>query len=777
MPIPNRQRKPHTHTKANELRLRDLTTHIACGKQWRTPPDSNDTWRIFTSNIHGMKYQQDWDYFDILLNSGYRFGINTFCLSESNTDWKYGEIRTQMHSNLRRLAKSYRISPSQSTIRFNTHYQPGGTLSLTTGPLSGRTKTTTGDAKGRWNTLLINGSGGNSVALITAYVPPLRYNDTYGPSTYMAQLSLSTLQEGKSMTAAELINQLYEDLAQEIKNHQTQHREVLLTGDFNAPVFGESAKAFLDSLAMVDIMETYVGRAPVNETQHGSRLTWLAGTQGIARASTASYMLLPNTIVSSDHRGYLIDIDLKSLFGPEKYHFQHIKNQTLRSGPKTSKIYLRKVARWLETNHIRAQLESIATLDKEGAEKETNKIDQSFTAARLRAERQCTKERAPWSPALHQAYLTHQYWAAARKKGTNSLKCLEISEALKWTATSDTVDHATIRAKYHQSLRTLQKRRQMSETLRLAYLGDQLGKASSTHDRERYQGLINDLHIKNAYSKLRWAQGKMDKAGLTELHIERPDGTIEILQNTHQIEQHLLHVRQPNHFGQSEGTPLTKEPYRSWLGVDTNTEWANRVVQGETFPPTDPDINKLWTTIQHIQQTRYGQAISNQDFVATIKKVNEASAPSASGLHYGHYKCLVKGAPCSDDNERKTMESYQQTILDTITTILNICLHHGFPLERWLKITSVMIPKQTGNYQTPDYPLVRSRLPAADIRNNNNKGNPPIRNVRRPTPTVIRQPLRPEHLGLRSLQDPHPRRLCSHTKNGCHRRYRCKILL
>jgi endonuclease/exonuclease/phosphatase (EEP) superfamily protein YafD len=66
----------------------------------------------------------------------------------------------------------------------------------------------------------------------------------------MAQLSLSTLLEGKSMTAPELQQQLYDDLSQEIRSHQSQKRKILLTGDFNATVFDNKAKEFLDSLAV-----------------------------------------------------------------------------------------------------------------------------------------------------------------------------------------------------------------------------------------------------------------------------------------------------------------------------------------------------------------------------------------------------------------------------------------------------------------------------------------------------------------------------------------------
>jgi hypothetical protein len=212
----------------------------------------------------------------------------------------------------------------------------------------------------------------------------------------------------------------------------------------------------------------------------------------------------------------------------------------------------------------------------------------------------------------------------------------------------------------------------------------------------------------------------MDKAGLTEIHVEYPDGSIKIVQNTHLIEKHLLQVRQTNHFGQSKGTPLTKEPYRTCLGIGTDTEWANIVVQGGSFPQTDPDINKVWTFIQQINQKSYGQEISQTDPISTIKKVHESSASSASGLHYGHYKCLVKGAPCQDDTEKQKMADHQNTILDTITKLVNICLMHGFPLECWLKITSVMIPKQVGNFLKSklrtihlcetDYQLLKSNI-------------------------------------------------------------------
>jgi hypothetical protein len=91
--------------------------------------------------------------------------------------------------------------------------------------------------------------------------------------------------------------------------------------------------------------------------------------------------------------------------------------------------------------------------------------------------------------------------------------------------------------------------------------------------------------------------------------VEQPDGTIKRITEVNQIEEYLIHHRQPKNFGQSEGTPLTQEPYRGWLSIDTNTPWADTLVNTHVFPASIPAIDKFWEEIANLNTTPWSSLI------------------------------------------------------------------------------------------------------------------------------------------------------------------------
>jgi Reverse transcriptase (RNA-dependent DNA polymerase) len=545
--------------------------------------------------------------------------------------------------------------------------------------------------------MILLGTADQELEIITVYGPPKKFSGIYGPCTVMCQWAQVTAQEGLEVTDSQLLLYFMTDLRDYIIASQNSGREVLLTGDMNMPVFSEEATTFLNSCGLVDLMEAFVGTPQSAETQRGHRLTWIAGTNGVVKACCGCHMLRRNSIIPSDHKAYVIQLDTALLLGRMNNPMEPAQGRGLRSGSIGVSKYLRQVHQWVVQSKVMETLDQLETCSDDNIVAVTlNKIDKTFCQKRRNAEKAMLKKSAPWSPQLHQAYLVERFWYWACRQGRWCQKCITLAEEISWKEYPGTTDHLENHRRHKIALRTLQKCRKSSETLRIIFLTGKINEATSQIETDIYQGLLNKFEEKLAFSKLRNARGKMSGQGLTEIHVEKHDGSIEKITDVDHIEEYLLKHRQPNHFGQSEGTPLTQEPYRTWLSTDTNTPWANNLVVTRSYQTSDPEIDEFWYHISRLQSREWSTTITPEDLFRMIKSQKESVASSPSGIHYGHYKTLTAPVPGKEE-EKEKYKKIQETLLLLISRIITLCISKGIALDRWRQVISVMIPKEEGN--------------------------------------------------------------------------------
>ena len=101
-----------------------------------------------------------------------------------NSSHSHTKLRTSLQQNYQ---YSQYIVSSTPTILHST-YQPGGTLSLISSPISGNIKTKSADTQGRWTWMTLHGKQDTSILLINAYMPCKTTISSAGPSTYYMQL-------------------------------------------------------------------------------------------------------------------------------------------------------------------------------------------------------------------------------------------------------------------------------------------------------------------------------------------------------------------------------------------------------------------------------------------------------------------------------------------------------------------------------------------------------------------------------------------------------------
>ena len=198
--------------------------------------------------------------------------------------------------------------------------------------------------------------------------------------------------------------------------------------------------------------------------------------------------------------------------------------------------------------------------------------------------------------------------------------------------------------------------------------------------------IIQAEATKRCYRKLRWLT-KPPKPGVTFVERTTPDGTSETLYDRIDVETAILQ-RNRRHFNQCSGTPFTVGPLRA-LNWAADSKLADEILNGTTRMEQITDNPRLLHVLQTCKQSgkEISDHISTEDLRQLFKTWRESTTTSPSGRHLGIYKAIF--VPSSDANE---------TIRESITTPINLLIRHGIGLDRWRKVTNMMIHKLDGSY-------------------------------------------------------------------------------
>ena len=89
--------------------------------------------------------------------------------------------------------------------------------------------------------------------------------------------------------------------------------------------------------------------------------------------------------------------------------------------------------------------------------------------------------------------------------------------------------------------------------------------------------------------------------------------------------------------------------------------------------------------------------ITTEQFLAKLRRWDERTSTSPSGLHLGHFHALWRnhGLPHSN-HQRELVEGGQQQLTEARVALLNYAMRHGYSFRRWKKVVNVMLAKDPG---------------------------------------------------------------------------------
>jgi hypothetical protein len=147
------------------------------GDDIRNKPESSHH-RIYFQNLDGMR--NDSDEIDLYISSMAKLNVDTICWADPGLDFSQKPIRHKVQVTFQNHFKKTKIvfSSCQLPETFDhrsSGYQPGGTLTATTGRWVSRTNGTMladPSGMGRWSGITFIGKDGKSISIITGYRSP-----------------------------------------------------------------------------------------------------------------------------------------------------------------------------------------------------------------------------------------------------------------------------------------------------------------------------------------------------------------------------------------------------------------------------------------------------------------------------------------------------------------------------------------------------------------------------------------------------------------------------
>jgi hypothetical protein len=384
--------------------------------------DPGNLHRIYYQNVDGIRNTDDTK--KLYASSMAQLKVGTFCWADHSLNLSQVPVKQSLTRaitaffGMARTACSFSVLPPGPTA-LQSGYQPGGTLTTTTGKWATRS---TGSpivdpsGLGRWSGLRYQGKQNKKLAIVTAYRSP-RQSPTGGYGFYDQQYALLLSQGVKK---PQVRKQFILDLTVDINKLQADGFEVILSLDANETM-GEDRVHGISSLAENCTLQDLhcLGAATPPETYPigtKRRIDFMFGSAGVIPfVRKAGYLEYNNGILSM-HRGMFIDLDFEALMGPIAA-IVHPAARGIRSEDQASvDKYIISFKAYADDHKIWSRVAALVLqapfLSPVHLQANYDAIDRDVTRAMLHAEKQARRPSGQyaWSPKLREVGLLARYW-------------------------------------------------------------------------------------------------------------------------------------------------------------------------------------------------------------------------------------------------------------------------------------------------------------------------------------------------------------------------------
>ena len=698
-----------------DLKERGWNTPFGASRHEGGTGDKN-TIRIATYNINGFPKMNR--------QGTIKFGrmrqelkhIDCIGMGEINRNWF--KINSQQ-SLYNRLQPWW---PRQKTIHtwlkdheWPSEYQQGGaSLTLTSEKLSkyGQEKGEDMSGLGRWIWHTVEGHSEIKTAIVQVYRPTRNVKDN--GSAFMQQRVAADEEDP--------IKIFDDDLLELIDGFLKDEFQMIIMGDFNAPITGESRlEQELEARGIGDIIQRTYGYATAPNTHlRGSKPIDAIFASETINITQGGYDKGHPEI--SDHRMIWADITLDSLLGVDRGDLTRPRGKKLQISNRAvthrfNRLFVQQIthhkllqkARELEDEIGNAtRLTPAQIVQYEG-------IDEQRCRATAYAEARCSRSPSndtAFSLKLKKALGKAVVWQQITRKmyagqRINKRWLINLKEDLGIPEVHFQVPRDLEEAKQasRRSFEDYKGLKQKAPELRSEYL-DTLIQMAEDEDNEQKAKYLRELkskeQVREVHRRIKIVQGKQrGGGGVRFVHKVEEDGTITTIKDKAEMEAEIQKANASKLMSANE-SPIRQGELQSIL-TDHNYDQWEAFLQGEVdLPEGMNEGTRLWLeTFKGCKIEEETPVITTESYIKSWNKVREHTSCAPGALHYGTFKSIKWCRPAAE--------------LHAI--MARIPVKTGHTPKRWTKSVDSMLPKKKGEWRPHKLRLTSLLMP--DFNHNN----------------------------------------------------------
>ena len=683
------------YNNINSLEINSAIAAVANNKKNKNKHEYTDDIETYTKIESFLKQMSTWD-------------VDISLLSEPCVEWRDSIPRKVIKDIAKKYDQYGTWTVATSSCYSGSFFKPGGSLIYTKGHMVGRIidKGTDPWGYGRWSFMRYQGKLNTSLLVISAYRVGQRNNNA-GPSTawYQQKVLLTQSKRDESPDMA-----FIKDIEEWYKLQNLECTEVIMMLDANEKWTNKSQiKQLASRLQLfnlnIDGGYDFPATHPcITNPSRDTTIDYCLCTKKVIDA-TRYATLTPFDLHSlGDHRGMLLDLDIKTLLSVlEDSQIQHMGRKLATGNIQATEKYLQSVDKGFIKQNIynRSQKLYHRWNNKELSKWEVmilyDKLDKEIFHICRKAEAKCRTMKGgkyEWSPALAKAIKTLTYWRA-RKKYANHNRLIEnLGNELEIPCEYQNEDK--IQQMINISRENLQKIQEQSIEYRRKFLEDRANKYAQENNMSKANAISELISHESVRSTFQFLREKLKKGKRGQLqriwiaydnngnHCKDQMRKIEIEKDT-EVHEKLLQ-RNKKHLGQAKKTPFAQKPWSAKLKWDGTGDLGRDILSGDIL-----NQQKFSSTVQlyfeSLKTNRMSSKIktvraslSLEEYKKFWRKKREDTVTSPFGLHVGHFKAAVQ----------------REEILNVHRIMLLIPFQTSLVPYRWKKTVQTMLEKDPG---------------------------------------------------------------------------------
>jgi len=296
--------------------------------------------------------------------------------------------------------------------------------------------------------------------------------------------------------------QFVTDVIEFVCRWQSTHNILLCldANDSSTDSTNKGIECIIDETALINLHHHRHPQTPSPATYNrGSQtIDYCLGTKGFTQALTGTWMLpfgLPSTL-SGNHQTMGIEFDHNILFGHKLPQLKQTYQRGLHSNayPTVRKYNDLVAAECAKQNLYKLALQlSRKYLWSPEDHQQLKAIDITLMKILTKADQRLAHYRnSPWSPALHQAFLTHRFWTIRLSQERTHCDFLTVLKTIEARMTTPPATTGTVSSNLRKAQHTIREIKQEAAQRQEAYLQELLDAAQQNKDKAK-QKLI--LHL------------------------------------------------------------------------------------------------------------------------------------------------------------------------------------------------------------------------------------------------------------------------------------------